>query len=304
MPKEKRAAIIGVPMDLGGNRRGVDMGPSAMRVTNLAGRMQKLGWDVVDKGDVDVPIPEEIQVGDRNRKYADEIRKVCETLQRWVESALAESRVPIVLGGDHSLAMGSIAGVSNSYSKGRKKIGLIWMDAHGDMNTPWSTGSGNVHGMPLSYILGMWSDGGKEGDGIRRVDPACSCLVGVRDIDEREKSLIRESGIHVFTMKEVDQIGISRVMEEAIKFASNGTAGIHVSFDIDVVDPVVAPGVGTPKRGGLNYREAHLSMELVADTGQLIGIDMVEVNPIVDHKNSTAELGSELILSAMGKRIF
>lgn len=288
---------------MGANRRGVDMGPSAIRVTNLAERLDRLGWEVHDMGDVDVPIPEEVQIGERNRKFADEIRKVCENLSSWVRKALQQGRVPVVLGGDHSVAMGSISGVSDHAAQLGKKVGVIWMDAHGDMNTPWSTQSGNVHGMPLSFILGMWGHG-SDGAGTPKIEAGSTCLVGVRDIDERERSLIRESGIRVFTMKEIDQHGVSKVMEEAIRVASTGTAGIHVSFDIDVVDPLVAPGVGTPKRGGLNYREAHLSMEMVADTGLLLAMDMVEVNPIVDHKNSTAELASELILSAMGKRIF
>jgi arginase len=295
--------VIGVPMDLGANRRGVDMGPSAIRVTNVAERLAKLGWDVVDMGDVDVPIPEVIQVGDRNRKFAEGIRKVCDDLSSWVRKALQEGRVPIVLGGDHSIAMGSISGVSDFLAPQARKVGVIWMDAHGDMNTPWSTQSGNVHGMPLSFVLGMWGHGSDAG-GAAKIAAGSSCLVGVRDIDERERKLILESGIRVFTMKEVDKHGIFKVMEDAIKVASTGTAGVHVSFDIDVVDPQVAPGVGTPKRGGLNYREAHLSMEMVADTGLLLSMDMVEVNPIVDDKNSTAELASELILSAMGKRIF
>lgn len=290
-------------MDLGANRRGVDMGPSAIRVTNLADRLARLGWEVLDMGDVDVPIPEEIQIGDRNRKFADEIRKVCENLSGWVRRSLQEGRVPVVLGGDHSVAMGSISGVADHAAGSGRKIGVIWLDAHGDMNTPWSTVSGNVHGMPLSFVLGMWGHE-TDGSGTPKIEAGSTCLVGVRDIDERERNLIRESGIRVFTMKEIDKYGMSKVMEDAIRIASTGTAGIHISFDIDVVDPLVAPGVGTPKRGGLNYREAHLSMEMVADTGLLVAMDMVEVNPIVDHKNSTAELASELILSAMGKRIF
>lgn len=301
----KRAAIIGVPMDLGASRRGVDMGPSAIRVTNVTRAIQKLGYDVIDKGDVDVPIPEEVEIKDANKKYSHEILAVCSALRKVVMSILEDQRVPIVLGGDHSIAMGSISGVSDYYHARGKKIGVIWMDAHGDMNTPYSTPSGNVHGMPLAHMIGMGdkelaSMGGRHG----KVDSANVCLIGVRDLDEREKALIRESGVHMFTMKDIDRFGVSKIMEQAILFASNGTAGIHISFDIDAVDPSIAPGVGTPKKGGLNYREAHLCMELLSDSEKVIAMDMVEVNPILDDHNETAELVSELILSGLGKTIF
>jgi arginase len=301
----KRAAIIGVPMDLGASRRGVDMGPSAIRVTHVARLIQKLGYDIVDKGDVDVPIPEEVEVRDASKKYAHEIQSVCEALRKVVMAALEEERLPIVLGGDHSIAMGSISGVSDYHHAHGKKIGVIWMDAHGDMNTPTSSPSGNVHGMPLAHMVGLGdralaSIGGRFG----KVDPANTCIVGARDLDEREKTLIRDSGVHMFTMKDVDRYGAAKVMEQAIQFAGNGTAGIHVSFDIDAVDPMHAPGVGTPKKGGLNYREAHLCMELVSDSDRVLALDMVEVNPIFDDRNRTAELASELILSALGKTIF
>ncbi|HZL73460.1 MAG TPA: arginase [Planctomycetota bacterium] len=301
----RTAAIIGVPLDLGANRRGVDMGPSALRVTGLADRLRALGYDVKDFGDVDVPLPEECDIGEPNKKFADDIREVCEDVCEMVLKALKQGRLPVVLGGDHSLAMGSIAASAKSFREKKKKVGVIWFDAHGDMNTPESTNSGNVHGMPLAHVLGM---GDKElasiGGFAPKVDEANCALVGVRDLDEREKKLIHDSGVRVFTMKDIDQRGASKVMDEAIEVASKGTAGIHVSFDIDACDPSVAPGVGTPKKGGLNYREAHLCLEMVADSEKIVAMDLVEVNPIYDNRNHTAEFGAELILSAFGKSIF
>lgn len=300
-----KVAIIGIPLDLGANRRGVDMGPSAMRVTGLAERVRKLGFEVVDRGDVDVPLPEECDIGDVRKKYAEDIKEVCEELCGRTYRELKEGFLPVHLGGDHSLAMGSIAGCAKYHRERDQRIGVIWFDAHGDMNTPESTNSGNVHGMPLSHVLGM---GDPELASIGGFKPKLHhtnfVLVGVRDLDEREKGLIAGSGIHVFTMKDIDKHGISHVMDEAIEIATRGTAGVHVSFDIDALDPRDAPGVGTPKKGGITYREAHLSLEIIADSRSLLALDMVEINPILDTRNSTAELGSELILSALGKRIF
>ena len=300
-----KVAIIGVPLDLGGNRRGVDMGPSAVRLTSLATRLKMLGYDVVDTGDVDVPLPEECHVGDPKKKFAKEIGDVCQSLCDRVVKVMGEGRVPVTLGGDHSLAMGSIAGVSKHHRAKGEKVGLIWFDAHGDMNTPESTNSGNVHGMPLAHTLGLGdrslaSIGGFTG----KVEPENTVLIGIRDLDEREKRLIQQSRVRVFTMKDVDTLGAPAVMERAIAIASDGTAGAHVSFDIDACDPSIAPGVGTPKRGGLDYREAHLCLELIADSGRLLALDMVEINPILDTRNHTAEFGAELIASALGKQIF
>ncbi|MBI4369045.1 MAG: arginase [Elusimicrobia bacterium] len=305
MLAKKKVVIIGVPMDLGGNRRGVDMGPSAIRATRLSERLAEVGHAVEDYGDVDVPIPEEIKIGDKHKKYIAHIYKVCERLDKWVRKALSDEAIPVVLGGDHSLAVGSIAGSAAHGQKENKNLGLIWFDAHGDMNTPESSGSGNVHGMPFAHVLGMGDHkmahlGGWKG----KVSPHNTCLIGARDLDDREKELIAKSQIKVFTMKEIDRFGISKVMEEAISIAGNGTGGIHVSYDIDVMDPSIAPGVGTPKKGGLSYREAHLAMELLWDSTLVRAMDMVEVNPILDVRNSTAELASELILSVLGKRIF
>ncbi len=300
-----KVGLVGVPLDLGGNRRGVDMGPSALRVTGLRERIAAIGYDVVDTGDVDVPLPEECAIGDPRKKYADPIAKVCEDLCARVEGVLREGRIPVTLGGDHSIAMGSIAGVSKHHRESGRRVGLLWFDAHGDMNTPESTNSGNVHGMPLSHVLGMGDERLAGIGGFKpKVQVSATCLIGVRDLDEREKKLIAESGIAVYTMKDIDRHGISHVIDEAVERASRGTAGIHVSFDVDAIDPSDARGVGTPKKGGLTYREAHLCLEIVADSKLLTSLDMVEINPILDVRNATAELGSELILSALGKRIF
>ena len=300
-----KIALIGVPLDLGGNRRGVDMGPSALRLTHLASRLKMLGHDVVDTGDIDVPLPEECHLGDHRMKYAKEIREVCQELCDRVAQVLGEGRLPVTLGGDHSLAMGSIAGVSKHYRSRGQSVGLLWFDAHGDMNTPESTNSGNVHGMPLSHVLGMGDESLALIGGYRpKIQASNACLIGIRDLDEREKKLIADSGIRVFTMKDIDRHGVSHVIDEAIEWASRGTAGIHVSFDVDAIDPSEALGVGTPKKGGLTYREAHLCLEIVADTKRLTSMDVVEINPILDNRNTTGELGAELILSALGKKIF
>jgi len=296
--------IIGVPLDLGGNRRGVDMGPSALRITGLAERVRAIGHDVTDSGDVAVPIPELCDIGDEHRKYAGPIADVCEELCERVYAGLAQGRLPVSIGGDHSLAMGSVAGVGRHFKEREQRLGLLWFDAHGDMNTPASTNSGNVHGMSLAHLLGLGDERLASVGGFRgKVQAENVSLIGVRDLDAREKKLLAESGVNVFTMKDIDLRGVSTVMEQALEVASRGTAGIHVSFDIDVVDPSIASGVGTPKKGGLTYREAHLCLEMVADSKRLVGIDLVEVNPILDVRNATAELGTELLLSALGKRI-
>jgi arginase len=300
-----KVLIVGVPLDLGGNRRGVDMGPSALRITGLAQRIRALGHDVIDSGDVPVPLPELCDIGDASHKYAGPIAAVCEELCERVTAGLAQGRLPVSIGGDHSLAMGSVAGVGRHFRERGHRLGLLWFDAHGDMNTPASTDSGNVHGMSLAHLLGLGDDRLASIGGFRgKVSPENVALIGVRDLDDREKKLVAESGVNVLTMKDIDRRGVSNVIEQALDIASRGTAGIHVSFDIDVVDPSLATGVGTPKKGGLTYREAHLCMEMVADSKRLTSIDLVEVNPILDTRNATAELGSELLLSALGKRIF
>ena len=299
-----RAAIIGVPMDLGADRRGVDMGPSAVRATLLGERLRSMGCDVLDRGDIEVPIPEASDIGEADLKYAAAIADVCGVLETAVRECLDDDRLPVVLGGDHSLAMGSMAGVAGHCRARGEKLGLVWFDAHGDMNVPASTPSGNVHGMALAHILGR-GDAQLAGIGGWRgkVEPDNVCLVGSRDFDRGERDLVTRAGIHVFTMKDIDRFGAAEVFEKAVGLAAEGAAGVHVSWDIDVVDPSVAPGVGTPRRGGLTYREAHLFMELIADRSLLTSVDMVEINPILDSHNATAELAAELVLSALGKRI-
>jgi arginase len=300
----KTVHIIGVPLDLGAGRRGVDMGPSAFRIAGLRDQIAALGHVVVDKGDLTAPIPETKKPEYANKKYAKEIGKVCQKLYDVVLKSLEDGAVPLVLGGDHSLAAGSVAASATFVGKTQHKpLGLIWVDAHGDMNTPDTTGSGNVHGMPLAALLGHEPIELSAIGGSPSVLPQHTVLVGVRNIDEREKEAIREAGVHIFTMKDIDRDGIAKVAERALSLASEGTGGIHVSFDLDVCDPAIAPGVGTPVKGGFDYREAHMIMEMLADSRRLVAFDLVEVNPTLDVRNATAEFGTELALSALGKNI-
>jgi arginase len=293
-----------VPLDLGGGRRGVDMGPSAFRIAGLGERLSALGVPVTDKGDLEVPIPETRDSGDPRKRYIAEIAQVCEALFASALASLDAGALPLVLGGDHSLGAGSVAASAAHTRRTGASLGLIWVDAHGDMNSPASSGSGNVHGMPLSALLGPEP---AELSGIGgfspTIDPGRVVLIGVRNLDEQEKQRVRDSRIHVFTMKDIDRAGIASVMEQAIQLAGRDAAGLHVSFDLDVCDPSIAPGVGTPVKGGLDYREAHMVMEMLADSGRLLALDMVEVNPTLDIRNNTAELGTELVLSALGMKI-
>ncbi len=296
--------IIGVPLDLGGGRRGVDMGPSALRIAGLDARIAALGCPVVDKGDLTTPIPETKDAGDPRKRYIKEIARVCHKVYQTSLAALELGAVPVVLGGDHSLAAGSVAATADFARRGVRPIGLLWIDAHGDMNTPATSGSGNVHGMPLAALLGPEpAELARIGGFSPKVDPERTVLIGVRNLDDREKALVRASRAHVFTMKDIDRRGIAAIVEQAIEIAGSDAAGIHVSFDLDVCDPSIAPGVGTPVNGGLDYREAHMLMEIVADSGRLLALDLVEVNPVLDDRNATAELGTELALSALGKKI-
>jgi len=296
--------IIGVPLDLGGGRRGVDMGPSALRIAGLGERIASLGYTVVDDRDLEVPIPETRHSGDPHKKYVADIASVCRNLYESARGVLDEGGLPLVLGGDHSLGAGSVAATAAWAQAQSRKIGLIWVDAHGDMNTPSSSTSGNVHGMPLAALLGAEPEELATIGGFRpKVDPERTVLIGLRNLDDRERERVREAGIHVFTMKDIDRSGIAEVMERAIELASRDTLGVHVSFDLDACDPSVAPGVGTPVKGGLDYREAHMVMEMLADSGTLAALDLVEVNPTLDVRNSTAELGTELALSALGMKI-
>jgi len=300
----KPVHLIGVPLDLGGGRRGVDMGPSAFRIAGLGDQIAALGRTVIDKGDLTVPIPETQRPSDKKKKYIRDIAKVCQKLYDLASRSLNDGALPVVLGGDHSLAAGSVAASADWLQRtASKPLGLIWVDAHGDMNTPGTTPSGNVHGMPLAALLGQEPSELAQIGSSPSVLPENTVLVGIRNLDQREKEQIRAAGVHVFTMKDVDRDGIAKVAEQALALASRNTGGIHVSFDMDACDPTVAPGVGTPVKGGIDYREAHLIMEMVDDSGQLIALDLVEVNPTLDIRNTTAEFGTELALSALGKGI-
>jgi arginase len=301
----KPVHVIGVPLDLGGGRRGVDMGPSAFRIAGLDERLKRLGYPVIDHGNLPTPIPETQDQYDDRKKYILDIARVCQQVYELSLASLESGGFPLVLGGDHSLAAGSVAAAAGwARSTTQNTIGLIWIDAHGDMNTPATSPSGNVHGMPLAALLGPEpAELSVLGGWSPKVLPAHTVLVGIRNLDDREKAAVRTSGVHVFTMKDIDRHGIAAIMEQAIALAGEGTGGIHVSFDMDACDPTEAPGVGTPVRGGLNYREAHMTMEILAESGRLTSLDVVEVNPALDLRNATAELGTELILSALGLNI-
>lgn len=302
--RQSHIAVIGVPLDLGAGRRGVDMGPSAMRIAGLHSRLAALGYEVKDFGNVPVEQPESAPAGHAQARYLPQIAAACRTLAGLVVQACSEGMVPLVLGGDHSTAIGTVAGLSKAYRLRKAEIGLIWIDAHADMNTPETSPSGNVHGMPLACCIGL---GPAPLTRIFRyspkVRPARVALVGVREVDQLEIPHVRNSGVRAFTMRDIDERGLPAIMKEAIAVASEGTAGFHVSLDMDSVDPVEAPGVGTPVRGGLTYREAHLAMELICDSGRMTSIEVVEVNPVMDESNRTAALAVELIMSALGKRI-
>ncbi|MFB3828710.1 MAG: arginase [Bryobacteraceae bacterium] len=298
-------AIIGAPLDLGQGRRGVDMGPSALRVANLNGRLASLGYKVKDLGNVPVEQAESLaEEPGAPARYVPHIAAACKRLARMVERALAAKQAPVVLGGDHSVAIGTVAGVSHRFRRARKEIGLLWIDAHADMNTPETSPTGNVHGMPLACCIGMGPEALTSLQGYSpMVNPSKVAVVGLRDVDSLEKPHVRESGVQAFTMRDIDERGMSAVMEEALRIVSAGTAGFHLSLDMDVVDPQDAPGVGTPVRGGATYREAHLAMELICDSGHMLSMELVEINPVIDEVNRTADLGVELIMSAFGKRI-
>jgi arginase len=298
-----RIDIIGVPLDFGSGRRGVDMGPSAIRYAGLRHALESLGHDVEDLGNVGVPLAETCAQGDDRLRYLEPIVAVLRELADAVERSTSDGRFPVVLGGDHSLALGSIAGASRT-----SRLGVVWLDAHGDFNTSDTTPSGNIHGMPLAALCGLGDPalvglGGVVPD-RPRVSPANVAIVGARSLDAGEQKLLRQAGVAVYSMESVDRLGISEVMSRAIEVVGRGTDGVYLSLDLDLLDPVLAPGVGTPVPGGLTYREAHLAVELLAETGMLVGLDVVEVNPILDRVNTTAELALELTLSACGKRIW
>lgn len=302
MPQKVR--IIGVPMDLGQSRRGVDMGPSALRVAGLQARIKQLGHQVEDLGNISVKQPEGQPYGEKRAKYLDEIAEACKELAEIVHKTLEDGFTPIVLGGDHSIAVGVLSGVSAFFRKQQKKVGYVWLDAHGDMNTPETSPSGNVHGMPLAAVMGYGAPELTELLGFKpKVEPRNVAIVGVRELDAKEKRLVKDSGVHVFTMRDIDERGLREVMTEAIRFATDDTDGMAVSLDMDVVDPADAPGVGTPVRGGVTYREAHLAMEMLCDSDAMVSLEVVEINPVIDEHNRTALLGVELVLSGLGKKI-
>ncbi len=301
---KKKVKIIGVPMDLGAGRRGVDMGPSAIRVAGLNQAIAFQGFEVADAGNVHVHPPESMTATNPRAHYLKEIGEASEELAQMVEAALEEGAIPVVLGGDHSIAIGSVAGVSSYYQKQGQKIGIVWLDAHSDLNTPESSPSGNIHGMPLAALLGR---GAKELTHIAgfapKVLPENTVIIGARSVDPGERELLRELNIRVITMSELDERGMATVMKEAVDIASNDTVGFHVTMDMDFIDPFYAPGVGTPERGGATYRESHLAMEKLADSGKVLSVEITEVNPLFDTSNQTATLAVELILSALGKKI-
>ncbi|HEX3560206.1 MAG TPA: arginase [Pyrinomonadaceae bacterium] len=300
----RRVGIIGAPCGFGASIAGVDLGPAAMRVAGLRRRIEKLGYEVRDLGDLSVECPSIPPAHGEKLRFLPEISAVCEQLARDVLKVLEGGEVPVVLGGDHSIAIGSVAGVTSFYRSRGETVGLIWFDAHADMNTPETTPSGNIHGMPLAVLLGH---GAAELTGIEgfspKLDPRLCAHIGARDVDPGERELIQKLGIRFFTMREIDERGMSACMDDAVSIVSKATAGYHVTLDVDALDPGDAPGSGTVVRGGLTYREAHLAMEKIAEAGGALSLEVVEINTALDINNRTAELGVELILSALGKTI-
>lgn len=295
--------VLGVPMDLGQSRRGVEMGPSAVRHAQLEARLESLGHVVQDAGDIGVPTRETIEAT-RGLDYLDTITEVCRDLAIRTRAIVERDHIPLVIGGDHSIAAGSVAGVAAALAARNEHLGVLWIDAHGDLNTPESSDTGNIHGMPLAHLLGHGHPPLVQVGGVGASILAENiAIIGARDLDDAERRHALEWGVRVYTMREIDERGMRAVMQEAIGRVSTGTAGIHVSLDLDFVDPREAPGVGTPVRGGATWREAHLAMETLADTGRIVAMDLVEVNPVLDEFNQTAELAVGLVSSAFGKRI-
>jgi arginase len=296
--------LIGVPMDLGAGRRGVDMGPSALRIAGVGEKLKKLGHTVIDEVDILVNPPELQDIGNGKLRFLDEIVRACTVLSNKVEEILAGKGFPLVIGGDHSIAIGTIGGIGSYCRANNKKLGVLWVDAHGDMNTDLTTPSGNIHGMPLAVALGFGAHQLRSiGGDYRKVDPKNVVLLGIRDLDDEEREQIRKLGVNIFTMEEIDKYGMSVILGKALR-KLNKVDFLHVSFDLDAVDPSVAPGVGTPVKGGLDYREAHLIMETLSNVGKVSSLEIVEVNPILDNRNQSAEFATELVQSSFGKRIF
>jgi arginase len=296
--------IIGMPMDLGQGRRGVDMGPSAIRYAGIGTRLKELGYKVIDDGDLTIKTQEEQRVKDAKAKYLPEIARACTVLARKVEKISQKGQFPLVLGGDHSIAIGTIAGLSLNARRRKKKLGIFWIDAHGDFNTPGSSPSGYIHGMPLAICAGL---GPRQlvhvGGAFTKVDPKNIAIIGLRDLDKSERENLKKFGVHLYTMEDIDKYGVHKVMKRAFDQVANNVDYLHVSFDLDSVDPIYAPGVGTPVKGGLDYREAHLIMEMLAESKKMTSLELVEVNPILDNRNQSAEFAVELVQSAFGKKI-
>ncbi len=302
--QSKSVQVIGVPLDLGANMRGANMGPSAIRIAELHRKIEVLGYTVEDIGDLPVPVRDTLPAAAVQAKFLPQIMSVCDDLQTLVRNALVAGHCPLVLGGDHSIGIGTISGVSRYFRERQQRVGMIWIDAHADINTPSSSPSGNIHGMPLAVVLGQgFPDLVNLGGFAPKVRPENVALIGIRAIDGAEKDLCRKSGVRYFTMREIDERGMAVVMKEAVAVASQGTHGIHLSFDIDGIDPLYAPGVSTAVTGGISYREAHLALEMIADTGLLSSMEFVELNPMTDHVHKTAQLVVELVQSALGKSI-
>ena len=300
----RRVRIIGVPLDLGASRRGTDMGPSAMRIAGLGNALRRMGYKVAREEDIPAPAMETRTTEDVDARFKPQILEVCTRLAERVNAILDEGDFPLVLGGDHSIAMGTFAGTSSHYRKKGENVGLLWFDAHGDMNVPGSSPSGNIHGMPLAHLLGKGDPDLMNIQGFSpKVKPENVALIGIRDIDAGERRRIKKSGIHAFTMREIDEHGMAAVSRRALEIVNNGTAGFHISFDVDGCDPTVIPGSGTLVPGGVSFREAHLLMEYCADDGNLVSMEIAELNPFLDEGNVSAERALQLILSAMGKSI-
>jgi arginase len=300
----KRIHLVGVPMDLGAGRRGVGMGPSAIRIAGVTARLRELGYEVGDDGDVAVPSPESRDPGHERARYVDEIYHVCNRLRMRVARILDAGATPVVLGGDHSIAIGTVSGIAEHHRARGQQIGLIWVDAHADMNTPETSPTGNVHGMPLAVLIGMGHERLVQIGGFApKVRRENVCLIGIRNLDEQEKAIVRSSGVHAYTMREIDERGMQEVMAEAVQHACRGTAGFHLSFDLDGMDPHDAPGVGTPVKGGIDWREANLLAEMAADSNRLLGVEITELNPVLDVRNQSGEVAVDVILSAFGKSI-
>ncbi len=294
--------VIGVPSDLGANSRGANMGPASIRIAKLKLKVEQQGYKVIDLGDLAVPIRESLAPEDQEKKHLAPIQKICANLADTTEAILDRQHLPLVIGGDHSIAVGSIGGIIRHFHKKQQDIGVIWIDAHADVNTPETSPTGNIHGMPLAVLIGL---GYSELMAIseRKLRPQNCVLIGIRNIDDEEKRILRESGIRYFTMRDIDEKGMFSVMKEAIAYATDGTVGVHVSFDIDGIDPRYAPGVSTPVSGGLTLREAHLAMEMLSETDKIVSLEFVELNPLKDVNAQSAKLIVDLLMSALGQSI-